>query len=115
MYEAHNIVLQTLADTGLIGFAGLLALFSGLVLAARRLSRATAGAQGISYLTAATLLTGLMQNDLRDSEYLYAFWFFLSLLLVQSAALGAGRQEADGDERKPAENLQSPAGRPDPA
>ncbi len=115
MYPAHNIFLQTLADTGLIGLAGLLALVIGLVLAAKRLRRATGHAQGISYLTAATLLTGLMQNDLRDSEYLYAFWFFLSLLLVQSAALGAGRQESDDDERKPPENLQSPAGRPDPA
>ncbi len=82
-YEAHNIFLQTLADSGLLGFAGLLALFASLWLAMRRLT-ASGVRHGAGMLLTATLVGGLMQNDLRDSTYLYALWLCLALLVAEA-------------------------------
>jgi len=108
LYIAHNIFLQILADSGLLGFFGLVAFFIGLTMAARRLCR-HAG-QGISYLIVATLVSGLMQNNLRDSGYLYALWFYLGLLLVQSASLAARPAGLEVNERESSKNLESGAG-----
>lgn len=95
---AHNVFLQTLADSGLIGAAGLLGLLWGLVVAARRARQLLGHASGVGLLLAATVLSGMMQNNLRDSEYVYALWFFLALLLLRSAGLasGAGRARCEG-------------------
>jgi O-antigen ligase len=82
VYIAHNIFLQTLAETGLVGFVGLLALLGGLGLAARRVGRGA----GLAYLVAGVVISGLMQNNLRDSEFLYALWFLTALLAVHAAA-----------------------------
>ncbi|MHA4801720.1 hypothetical protein, partial [Enterococcus faecium] len=69
MYEAHNLFLQYLADTGLVGALGLLGWLVGLVTCRRRLTGLVGTRQGIGYLTVATFLCALMQNDLRDSAF----------------------------------------------
>ena len=112
MYTAHNLVLQSLADTGAVGFSGLAWWFLALFVARRRLSRLLGSAQGIGYLAAGTALCALMQNNLRDSAYVYALWYFLSLLIVQSAVIFAQSQAAECDDRKPSKNFQP---RADPA
>lgn len=99
VYTAHNIYLQTLADSGLIGGVGLGALITGLLLSARRLGRS----QAISGLLLVLVISGLMQNNLRDSEFIYALWFLLALTLMRSA-LGP-------DEREPPKDLK-PAAHP---
>jgi hypothetical protein len=106
MYTAHNLVLQYLADTGIVGFVGLAAWFGGLLVARHRLMLLLGQAQGVGYLAASSFLCSLMQNNLRDSAYVYALWYFLSLLVVQSAVIYTSTQAAECDERKPTKNLQ---------
>jgi O-antigen ligase len=86
MYAAHDIFLQFLADTGLIGFSGLLAVFAGFFAAARRLDRAGFGGSALRYLAAAGATSGLLQNNFRDSEFLYCFWFLTAALSVLARA-----------------------------
>ncbi len=86
-YSAHNIFLQTLAYFGLIGFCGLFALLIGLFKAT---SRAASGLglslspSNPSVLVVGTVIFGLFQNTIYDSEYLYAIWLLTSLTLATS-------------------------------
>jgi O-antigen ligase len=77
-YPAHNILLQTLADSGIVGSLVLLVLFVFLFRAAFRVFKDFRH-QGLLLIALATLLGGLMQNTLRDSEYLYALWTSMGL------------------------------------
>ena len=86
LYSAHNIFIQTLADSGLVGFAGLLAFMAGLAAHAFR-SR-----DGSGVFLLVFFLSGLMQDNFRDSEFLYAFWVCLAFVVV----LGR-RFQANGD------------------
>lgn len=83
-YSAHQIFLQTMADSGIIGLAGLLALLTGIGWAARR-SRGIprVSSRGLWATLVATCLFGLMQNNLRDTEYLYAVWFCVALAVAR--------------------------------
>ena len=103
IYEAHNLFLQYLADTGIIGFLGLLGWLIGLFMTWLRLRPELS--QGVSYLAVATVFCALMQNNLRDSAYVYALWFFLSILLVQSAIITANQQESATNERESPKNF----------
>jgi O-antigen ligase len=85
MYSAHNMFVQMLADSGLIGFAGFCGLLSGLIIAARRAAVVLPGA-GLGSLVTAAIVIGLMQNNFRDSEYLFNFWLFVSLVAATAAA-----------------------------
>jgi O-antigen ligase len=80
IYEAHNLFLQYLADTGVIGFLGLMLWVVGLLIAWKRLASRTS--KGVSYLAVATFLSALMQNNLRDSAFVYALWFYLGALII---------------------------------
>ena len=86
-YSAHNIYLQTLADSGLLGFTALMVLLFGLWLVARRVARGYRY-KGLEVAFAAVLLAGLMQNILRDSEFLFSLWvifgFTIACLKVES-------------------------------
>ena len=115
MYTAHNLVLQYLADAGIVGFIGLTAWFGGLLVARHRLISLLGRAQGIGYLASSFFLCSLMQNNLRDSAYVYSLWYFLSLLVVQSAVIYTSTQAAECDERKPTKNLQPRADTSNPA
>ena len=115
MYTAHNLVLQYLADTGAVGAVGLAAWFGGLLVARRRLKDHLGRVQGVGYLAAGTFVCGLMQNNLRDSAYVYALWYFLSLMVVQSAVIFTRKRAAENDDRKSTENLQPRADSTDSA
>lgn len=91
-FTAHNIFLQLLADTGLIGLAGLLALIVGYFAAARRLDGSGRDGSALRYLAAAAVMSGLLQNNFRDSEFLYVFWFLTATLAV--SLLTAPRAES---------------------
>lgn len=77
-YTAHNILLQTLADSGLVGSLALLVIFAVLFRAAFRTLKDFRH-QGFLLIALGTLFGGLLQNTLRDSEYLYALWTSVGL------------------------------------
>jgi O-antigen ligase len=80
MMNAHNMFLQMLADSGVLGFAGFLAMLASVW---ESLKRAHYKLVGMAFLMG-LILTGLFQNHLRDSEFLYACWVFLALLIAQT-------------------------------
>jgi hypothetical protein len=82
-YTAHNMALQTLADSGLLGMVGLLALVAACVHAARLLGRG-GRPQSLSYLIWATVVGALMQNLLRDTTYLFALALCGGALLAEA-------------------------------
>jgi hypothetical protein len=79
IYTAHNVFLQTMADSGLVGLSGLVSFYSCLFKSSKLKSSAS---RGMLSLFLACLLFGLLQNTLRDSEYLYTFWICFTLLLT---------------------------------
>jgi O-antigen ligase len=94
-YAAHNVYLQTLADSGILGLSGLFALLTGSFLAGRLIVR-SAKANGKAYkaqlgfgwqvLVVAVALSGLMQNNLRDSEHVMALWLAMAAMLTRMPA-----------------------------
>jgi hypothetical protein len=108
IYTAHNVFLQFLADSGLIGFAGLVAFFVGYLKSTIASVEAEGRSTGLSYLFVATLLVSLQQNVIRDSEYLLAFWFFTALQFTRMFRTGPS---GDTDKRKPTQNIQPATGR----
>jgi O-antigen ligase len=104
MYSAHDIFLQVLADTGLIGFCGLLLALFGIFKAARRLDQIGADGSALRYLAWGAIFSGLLQNTFRDSEFLFAFWFLAAALSV----LAAQRAELREHGKSP-QNFQPPA------
>lgn len=107
MYTAHNVFLQFLADSGLIGFAGLMAFFIGYLKSTIQSVKAVGRITGLSYLFVATVLVSLQQNILRDSEYLVSFWLFTGLLFT---AIFRTRPIGDGIKRKSLKDLEPAAG-----
>jgi O-antigen ligase len=91
---AHNTILQTLADTGLIGMGGVLLFFVGIMETARRALRSLGERTGIGLFGVVTFLIGMVQTNLRDSEFMMAFWFLLALLL---AYVGERSSDKAGD------------------
>lgn len=82
-YLAHNSFLQVLADSGVVGFLGILALLAKFgQVAWLWWNRYRTGV--LFQVLGATLLAGLMQNNLHDTEFLYAFWFAAVLIVVSS-------------------------------
>ncbi len=80
-YAAHNIFLQTLADSGIVGFLGLASLLGCLTFSSMMLFRRV-GNPLLLVITAFTMLGGLMQNNLRDSEYLFALWLAIGISTI---------------------------------
>ncbi len=85
IYSAHNIFIQTLANFGLMGFVGLIGFFTGVY---RRLKN-TLGNLGNPQFVATMIIglmvaSGLMQNTLLDSEYLYCLFINIHLLALAS-------------------------------
>lgn len=78
-YSAHNIYLQTLADSGIVGFVGLLGLLAYPLLHAFRQLRN--GDHGLLIFMTGVLLAGMMQNIFRDSEFIFGYWVVLALVL----------------------------------
>ena len=79
-YNAHNIYLQWLADSGLIGALGFCFLMGCLVVISFRLLK-NGSINGVIFVTS-VLCTGLLQNTFRDSEFIFSFWICFSLLLL---------------------------------
>jgi O-antigen ligase len=100
-YRAHNIYLQTLADSGMLGFVGIMFFLGGLAICARTIYRNHRNS--ILYLLlAGVLLSGLVQNNLRDSEFLYALAMLCAVTLAS-----VNKDHFDDAGRKNLENLQS--------
>lgn len=107
IYTAHNVFLQFLADSGLIGFTGLAAFFVGYMKSTIASVAAEGRSTGLSYLFVATLLVSFQQNVLRDSEFLLAFWFFTALQMV---CMCRTRPPGDDDQRKQTQDFQPATG-----
>lgn len=101
-YPAHNIFLQTLADSGIVGFMSLLSLLTG-VLIAGFIAWKRQHFTGLLLVGMATILAGLMQNNLRDSEYLFALWACIAWYI-------AARKEALFESGSQIQNLDSRTG-----
>ena len=116
LYIAHNIFLQAAADSGAVGLIGLGALLAGVFASARRLDRAGGTGSGLRLLGLAGIVCGLFQNNFRDSEFLFAFWFLTAVIAAVSldAVYPADTVETGLRGRKSPKNLQSPAGHADP-
>ncbi len=84
-FPAHNIFLQTLADSGLIGFMSLLVWLGGFSVSLYRAATRTK-VKAILMLIPAVVLTGLFQNNLRDTEFLYAFWLCFVFVICEACA-----------------------------
>jgi hypothetical protein len=89
MYGAHDIFLQQMADTGAVGLAGLLVLLGGIFLAGRRAAQAVGTWNAVTPLAWAAVATGLMQNNFRDSEFVFACWLLLALAAGDAARRGS--------------------------
>ena len=120
LYQAHNTFLQTLADSGLIGLTGLTGFFVGLSLAARRALK-DFGSPMVLAILIATILSGLFQNNLRDSEFMFALWMavLIAAMSVLPEAHNADFKDMAGprtglNERKSFENFKPRTGAADP-
>jgi uncharacterized membrane protein YhaH (DUF805 family) len=82
-----------LADSGVVGATGLVAFLVGLGLSARRARNVLGRNSGLEWMLALTVIVGMVQNNLRDSEYLMALWYLSSILIVRAALVGLGRGE----------------------
>lgn len=95
-YDAHNIYLQLLADSGVFGLAALFILLWGLWKSADRLG--TDNGKTVQLLTVSALLGGLMQNNFRDTEFLFGYWMLIAWLLCKRPVLtkSLGTERDDG-------------------
>lgn len=96
-YNAHNIYLQTLADMGALGGIGLALVLLAIGRLAIRMRRSFQHI-ALPLLFVATLGSGLVQNNLRDTEYLFALWISIGLSL--SWLIVQGKPDDSGSERK---------------
>jgi O-antigen ligase len=120
LYQAHNIFLQTLADSGLVGLTGLVGFLVGLSLAAKRALK-DFGSPVVLAILVATVLSGLFQNNLRDSEFMFALWMAILIAAMSSVpedSTDNARNRAGShtglNERKSIENFKPGAGATDP-
>lgn len=79
-YNAHNIYLQVTAQAGLLGVLSLSAFLFAWWRLGWSFFRQWRHA-GLALVAVGTLLGGLMQNTLYDSEYLFALWYGLGLAM----------------------------------
>lgn len=80
--NAHNIFLQTLADSGIIGFVGLLILFLSIVKTLKSPLLGKASQRGFTMILVGLLGSSMAQNTLRDSEFVFCLWMSLGCLLT---------------------------------
>lgn len=81
-YAAHNLFLQVLADSGIVGLLGLCLLLVPHLVWCMRLDLPSH--RSFLLLLAAVGFFSLMQNTLRDSEFVHTYWIALGLLLWEA-------------------------------
>ncbi len=100
-YDAHNIYLQLLADSGIVGLSAFAVFVIGLWISAGRLG--TDAGKTVRFLIISALLGGLMQNNFRDSEFLFGYWMLVAWLLCKrplvASSLGHTRDNNNGSEK----------------
>lgn len=98
-YDAHNIYLQLLADSGVCGLAALFILLWSLWKSASRLG--TDNGKTVQLLTVSALLGGLMQNNFRDTEFLFGYWMLIAWLLCKRPMLATslGTERDNGTKK----------------
>jgi len=102
LYIAHNIFIQTLGDSGLVGLVGLLLFLASMIVVARKYFHLAVVKTGIWTLAISIVLSGMMQDNLRDSEFLFAMHVFLAFLIGQQF-----QAELDGKNRKSPQDINS--------
>ncbi len=113
-FSAHNIFLQTLADSGLIGIVGLVVWLGGCAYALK-LAAQNSGVSRLRWFVPIVVLAGLLQNNLRDTEFLYAFWFCFALLICEawaSSRYSYSLSDHDRASRKPTQDCQRQSDQP---
>ena len=96
-YNAHNIYLQTLADGGLVGGIGLAVLLAAVGRLAFAVKKAS-GHLALPLLFFGTLGVGLVQNNLRDTEYCFALWTSIGLCLSWLIVQGKQNESRTGNQ-----------------
>lgn len=86
MYGAHNIFLQQMADSGMLGFLGMCSLFAGVFVSARRVKNIYSIWNPMLLLGLGGITTGMLQNNFRDSEFVFCFWFLLSIAAAEASS-----------------------------
>ena len=87
MMNAHNLFLQFLADSGFVGFIGLCILTFCLFQGSRKPELHPQIRRGLNSIVIGFIGASISQNVLRDSEFVFAFWLSIALLLAFSAHL----------------------------
>ena len=107
--KAHNMYLETLAQTGVIGFVGLCGLVYSALKSAACFIKTPPVAKAFLALVMLLLLGGLLQNTIYDSEFVYCLWLVLSLVLVvaQEELFGSLKTPGNYKSRTGPENSSS--------
>jgi len=83
-YNAHNIFLQTLADSGILGLA-ILITFLWYLLKTVKTQGPPWLFRGVLMLVTASVIAGMMQNVFRDTVFIIGFWLCLLILIAHAA------------------------------
>jgi hypothetical protein len=83
--NAHNLFLQFLADSGLVGFSGLISLIYGLFRTWQSPLLLGPARHGFAMAALGMLAASVAQNVLRDSEFVFCFWLTLTTVLAFGA------------------------------
>lgn len=100
IHSAHNIFLEFMSNLGVFGVASILGVLGFIFLQRNRNALEFLPAMTcvhakvlVEYLVLVSVMAGLMQNNLRDSEYCYALWILLTLgrHLIENASIKASK------------------------
>jgi O-antigen ligase len=83
--NAHNLFLQFLADSGLVGFFGLCILLGSLITGSKNKLLTPIIQSGMISIVLGLIGSSISQNVLRDSEFVFTLWISLAILMAYSS------------------------------